>query len=234
VSAAQRRPRVLVTAGPTREPIDRVRYLTNRSSGRMGYAVAAAALAAGCDVDLVTGPVELEPPKAPKGARLTVHRVETARQMRAAALPAFRGCDLAFHVAAVSDFRPARFVRGKLKKRDLAARGGALVLELVPNPDILWECGQRKHQRQLLVGFALEAADGVRNALLKLREKNLDFVVLNGPSALNATRADVTVLARDGERISIRAEKSRIGGQLVALALERWRRQLHKTKATIR
>jgi phosphopantothenoylcysteine decarboxylase/phosphopantothenate--cysteine ligase len=150
--------------------------------------------------------------------------------MAAAAIPAFRLCDLAFHVAAVADFRPASRLRGKLKKRRaLAAGGGRVRLALVANPDILWSCGRIKHERQILVGFALEAANGERNAREKLREKNLDFVVWNDPSALNADRSNVTVIGRDGERVALRGRKSGIGRRLVALAIQRWQRRSHET-----
>ena len=211
------------------EAIDDVRVLTNRSSGKMGYAVARAALEAGCRVTLVSGPVALAPPAARRGA-LRLVRVESAREMAAAAIPAFRRCDLAFHVAAVADFRPAARIRGKLKKgRALSSGGGVVRLALVANPDILWSCGRIKHEMQILVGFALESADGERNARAKLRAKNLDFVVWNDPSALNADRSNVTVLGRDGERIPLRGHKSGIGRRLVALALQRWQRRSHET-----
>ncbi len=199
----------------------------------MGYAIARAALEAGARVTLVTGPVALALPAAPprSGGRLRVLRVETARQMRAAALPAFRSCDVAFHVAAVADFRPARVVRGKIKKSaPPRAASGRIALDLVPNPDILAECGRRKRPGQVLVGFALEASRGERNARAKLRAKNLDLVVLNGPSALNAAHAEVTVLAREGDRRSMRAPKHRIARTLVRLAFDRWLRQSRATK----
>jgi phosphopantothenoylcysteine decarboxylase/phosphopantothenate--cysteine ligase len=222
--------RVLVTAGPTVEAIDDVRYISNRSSGKMGYAVAAAACEAGCDVTLVTGPVSLSLPNA-CGGRLVAVRVESARDMAAAALAAFARADIAFHVAAVADFRPAKRVKGKIKKkRALRAGRGRVRLELVPNPDILWSCGKVKRDRQILVGFALEAAGGEANALEKLRDKNLDFVVWNDPSSLNAERANVTVLGRNGERIPIHADKARIGRKLVSLALTRWRQLQQPTR----
>jgi len=203
-----RAPRVLVTAGPTREPIDAVRFVSNRSSGKMGYAIAVAALEAGADVTLVSGPVALD---APPGARVV--RVETAREMHRAALAAFARCDLAFHVAAVADFRPANPLRGKLKKEGR----GSLVLHLAPNPDILLECGRRKRAGQILVGFALEASDGERNARSKLRRKNLDLVVLNAPSALDADATSVLVLGRDGARRALVGRKGAVAQALVRM-----------------
>lgn len=219
---------MLITAGPTREAIDDVRYISNRSSGKMGYAIASAALDAGCAVILVTGPVSIARP-ANIGGRLRVIDVESASEMAAAAIPAFRNCDIAIHVAAVSDFRPKHRIRGKLKKRQaLAAGRGRLQLELVANPDILRSCGRIKHKGQVLIGFALESSDGVQNARAKLHEKNLDFVVWNDPSALNAARSNVTVIGRNGERLPIRDHKSKIARRLIALALERWRQQSQK------
>ncbi|MFN0207862.1 MAG: phosphopantothenoylcysteine decarboxylase [Planctomycetota bacterium] len=215
--------RIVITAGPTREAIDDVRYISNRSSGKMGYAVAAEACEAGCDVTLITGPVSLPIPNTGR-ARFRVISVESACDMADAAIPAFRNADIAFHVAAVADFRPAKRVRGKLKKKQALKDGNNRVtLELIANPDILWSCGQIKREGQILVGFALEASNGERNAREKLRQKNLDFIVWNDPSALNNDRANVTVLGREGERIPIRDTKSRIAKRIVSLALERWR-----------
>lgn len=224
-----RHPKVVVTAGPTQEAIDAVRFISNRSSGRMGYAVAEAALAAGCDVTLVTGPVSLAPPTGGRGGtdprgRLKVVQVVTAREMARAAIPAFRKADMGFYVAAVADFRPRITARGKLKKRDIATGSdGVFTLEMVANPDILWSCGKIKHKGQVLTGFALEARNGAANATAKLIEKNLDFVVLNGPAALNSDRSIVTVIDRDGGRILMRDRKSRIAARLVRLAIEKWR-----------
>lgn len=191
---------VLVTAGPTRESIDAVRYLSNRSSGKMGYALAAAARGAGHDVTLVSGPTCIDPPR---GVRFV--QVTTAREMRRAVLRAFRGAEAVIMCAAVADWRPARAIRGKLRRE----RVRRPTLRLVPNPDILAELGRRKGRR-LLVGFALEAAFGARGprtgrsdpavpaAMKKLRRKNLDWIVLNGPETLDRDRATVAAIARDG------------------------------------
>lgn len=180
--------RCLVTAGPTREPIDPVRFLSNRSSGRMGYAIAAALRARGHEVILVSGPVALD---APAGvARVSV---ETARQMLDECLRVWPGCDALFAVAAVADFRPAHAAERKLKRG--AGEGGTL--ELVANPDILAILAQDKQQR-LVIGFALESEPGEGEARRKLAAKNLDYICLNGPEAQGAERSTLVLIGRDG------------------------------------
>ena len=164
--------RVLVTAGPTRERIDPVRYLSNDSSGKMGFAIAAAAVAAGHEVTLIAGPVVLETPKGVK--RIDV---ESAREMLAEMRSAFPECDTLFMAAAVCDFRPARRLRGKWRKKDVGQERASL--ELIPNPDILGSITRRKGDR-LVVGFALETSDGLRRATEKLERKRMDYVVLMG------------------------------------------------------
>ncbi len=159
---------VLVTAGPTLEPLDPVRYLANRSSGKMGYAIAEEAASRGARAILVTGPTSLAPPKG-----VEVIRVETALQMRAAVLERFPDATVVIKAAAVSDYRAARPTDSKLKRSE-----GPLILELTPNPDILKEIGARKGSR-IVVGFAAETGDLVRQAERKLKEKHLDLVVAN-------------------------------------------------------
>jgi phosphopantothenoylcysteine decarboxylase/phosphopantothenate--cysteine ligase len=160
--------RFLITAGPNREPIDPVRYLSNRSSGKMGYALARAGLRRGASVALVSGPTSLEPPA---GARLI--SVITAAEMRRAVLEEFPNCTAVIMAAAVSDYRPAESSSSKMK------RGRASwELRLEPNPDILKELGAKKDGK-LIVGFAAETDDLTANAKKKLREKNLDIVVAN-------------------------------------------------------
>jgi len=160
--------RVLVTAGPTREPIDPVRYISNRSSGKMGYALAAAAAARGATVTLVTGPTELSSPP-----RATVVKVETAQEMRQAVLAEFAGADVVIKAAAVADYRPQTAATQKIKKR-----ADNLTLALTKNPDILAELGALK-SGQLLVGFAAETEDLLAHAGEKLARKNLDLIVAN-------------------------------------------------------
>lgn len=160
---------VLVTAGGTREPIDPVRYITNRSSGKMGYALAQAALQRGARVTLVTTPTALTPPP---GAEVV--RVETARQMLEAVLAVYERMDVVIKAAAVADYRPARVAEHKIKKSE-----EALVLELEKNPDILGQLGRHKRPGVTLVGFAAETNDLLQNAAEKLRRKNLDLIVAN-------------------------------------------------------
>ncbi len=159
---------VLITAGPTREPLDPVRYLSNRSSGRMGFALAAEALARGARVILVAGPTALEPP-----ARAELVRVETADQMRQAVLDHLAPANIVIKAAAVADFRPVRRAPAKLKKVSAPA-----ALDLEPTPDILAELGRLKGDR-VLVGFAAETESLREEALRKLRAKNCDLLVAN-------------------------------------------------------
>jgi phosphopantothenoylcysteine decarboxylase/phosphopantothenate--cysteine ligase len=164
---------VVVTAGPTREPLDPVRYLTNRSSGRMGYAVAREALRRGARVVLVSGPTALVPPR---GAE--VETVTTAAEMAAAAEEAFSGADIAVLAAAVADFAFAAPSGQKIKKASLPPSLGIL-----PTPDILKSLGEKKTAGQTLVGFAAETENVRVNARAKLRDKNLDLIVANDVSA---------------------------------------------------
>ncbi len=183
--------KLLITAGPNREPLDPVRYLSNRSSGKMGYALARAAIRRGAEVALISGPTELEPPA---GARLT--SVTTAAEMRHAVLEEFSGCTAVIMAAAVSDYRPVDFARKKIKRGK-----GPIELRLEPNPDILQEISARKNGK-MLVGFAAETGELVANAAKKLKDKNLDMIVANNVSEAGAG-FDVdtnvaTILDRDG------------------------------------
>ncbi len=198
--------RYLITAGPTREFIDDVRYLSNASSGRMGCALARAALDAGGQVTLVCGPIECEPPD---GAALV--RVVSAAEMRKAVLERFDQADTIIMAAAVADYRPAKRVAGKIKKT-----GRELVLRLGPTDDILAELGRRKGGR-ILVGFALEAENARENALRKLREKNLDLIVVNSPAAMGAEIADAELLFPSGESQTLsHLAKSGIARRIIA------------------
>ncbi len=185
--------RVLVTAGPTEEPIDAVRHISNPSSGKMGYAVAEEAVRQGAEVTLVTGPTLLEPPAGAK----TVH-VRTAQQMLDACLQVYDEVDVVISTAAVSDYRPAEVWQGKRKKGEQE-----WTIRLVSNPDILRTLGERKG-RHILVGFAAETEELLRNAQTKLREKNLDLIVANDVSQEGSGfRTDtnrVTLLWADGSQ----------------------------------
>ena len=183
--------RVLVTAGPTREKIDDVRYLTNRSSGKMGYAVAEAAAERGAQVTLVSGA------SLPAPEHVQVIPVVSAQDMYAACMQALPEVDLVVKAAAVADYTPKHKLSGKMKK------GGDLALELVRTPDILKAIGQQK-QGQVLVGFAAEAADLEKNALAKIKSKNLDLIAANDISrsdiGFGSENNAMTLYFADGSR----------------------------------
>ena len=180
---------VLITAGPTREKIDPVRYLTNRSSGRMGYALAEAALRRGARVLLVSGPTALA---APVSAELT--RVESTEQMREAVLNLLPQASIVIKTAAVSDYRPRSTARQKMKRK------GPMALELEPTPDILKDISLKKGT-QILVGFAAETENVLENARQKLVSKNLDAIVVNDVSregiGFDSERNAVTIITRE-------------------------------------
>ncbi len=180
---------VLITAGPTREKIDPARYLTNRSSGRMGYAMAEAALRRGAHVLLVSGPTALTPPGA---AEIT--RVESAEQMRDAVLNLLPQATVVIKTAAVSDYRAKSTSPQKIKRK------GPITLELEPTPDILKEISLRK-QSQIVVGFAAETENVLENARLKLAAKQLDAIVVNdvsrGGVGFDSNRNEVTIITHD-------------------------------------
>lgn len=180
---------VLITAGPTREKIDPVRYLTNRSSGRMGYAVAEAALRRGARVLLVTGPTSIH---APEAAEVTA--VETAEEMREVVLRLFPHCTVVIKSAAVADFRPKGASMQKIKRR------GPLTLELEPTSDILAELARAK-TAQIIVGFAAETENVLENARRKLAAKSLDAIVVNDVSregiGFDSDRNAVTIITHD-------------------------------------
>jgi phosphopantothenoylcysteine decarboxylase/phosphopantothenate--cysteine ligase len=183
--------KLLITAGPNREPIDPVRYISNRSSGKMGYALARAALRRGAEVVLVSGPTAIEPPA---GARLIP--VTTAAEMRRSLLAEFPQCTAVIMAAAVADYRPVEVFEKKLKRAN-----GPLELRLEPNADILKELGACKNGK-MLVGFAAETEDLIANATKKLREKKLDMIVANNVaeegSGFDGDTNRATILDRDG------------------------------------
>lgn len=184
--------KVLVTAAGTIEPIDPVRFIGNRSSGRMGYAIAAEAKRRGADVVLVSGPSALTPPDG-----VTVINIETAEQMRQAVLREFADTDITIKAAAVADYRAKTVADNKIKKND-----ETLVVELEKNPDILKELGSIKKKGQILVGFAAETQNLLKYAKEKLEKKNLDFIVANDvtkPEAgFNVETNLIKILFRDG------------------------------------
>jgi phosphopantothenoylcysteine decarboxylase/phosphopantothenate--cysteine ligase len=160
--------RILVTAGPTREPFDPVRFITNYSSGKMGYALAIVARRRGAAVTLISGPTSLPVP-----AGVDFIPVSSAMEMRDAVMKRLKDATIVIKSAAVADFRPSTQADAKIKKK-----GGALTLTLERNPDILAEIGKQKKGR-ILIGFAMESEDLVENAKAKLLTKNLDLIVAN-------------------------------------------------------
>ncbi|MCA9082683.1 MAG: phosphopantothenoylcysteine decarboxylase [Planctomycetaceae bacterium] len=197
--------KILITAGPTREYVDDVRFLSNASSGRMGYSIAQAALDAGHEVVLVTGPVDLIPP-----ATAEVHHIETTDELRQACLKLFPQCDGVIATAAVCDYRPRERVQGKMTKT-----GRPIVLELVETSDVLAELGRQKDHRWV-VGFALESQDPRNNAMRKLRMKHCDCIVLNDTSAIGSMTNSVEVLSPAAETLArIDGTKESVAEQLV-------------------
>jgi phosphopantothenoylcysteine decarboxylase/phosphopantothenate--cysteine ligase len=183
--------RILITAGPTREYIDDVRFLSNASTGRMGYSLAAAAIRRGHHVILVTGPVDIQPPEG-----CECHPVQTTDELRQKCLELFPGCDGVIATAAVCDYRPVRRVAGKISKT-----GSAITLELIETSDVLAELGQQKGHRWV-VGFALESQDPRNNAMRKLRMKQCDLIVLNNTSAIGSLTNQVEVLDPSAETVA--------------------------------
>jgi phosphopantothenoylcysteine decarboxylase/phosphopantothenate--cysteine ligase len=207
--------RVLITAGPTHEPIDPVRYIANRSSGKQGFAIAAAAQAAGADVTLISGPVDLDDP-----AGVTVKHVESAREMlhqAEAALPV----DIAIFAAAVADWRVVSEGEQKLKKTS----AGMPPLQLVENPDIVATISGLQDKRpRLVIGFAAETENLIDNAKTKLKRKGCDWIVANDVSPatgiMGGDRNTVHLLTRDGAEISVDSwpamTKEQVAAALVA------------------
>ncbi len=202
--------RVLVTAGRTEEDLDPVRFLTNRSTGKMGYALAEAARKMGADVVLISGPTHLEVPWGVK-----VVKVRSAEEMREAVLERFAWCDVLAMAAAVADFRPARVSQSKIKKQD------KLVLELERTPDILAEVAGQK-EGKVVVGFAVETEEEVERGKRKLREKHLDLIVVNNPLVEGAgfgwDTNVVTLIDRNGRVEALPKMSKR------ELAVKIWRR----------
>jgi phosphopantothenoylcysteine decarboxylase/phosphopantothenate--cysteine ligase len=213
---------VLVTAGPTQEPLDPVRYISNRSSGKMGYALADAAATRGARVILVSGPVSLAPP-----ANVETIRVKTAVEMRDAVFERLKEADIVIKSAAVADFHLSSIPEQKVKKT--AAR---MSLELDPTPDILAEVGRNK-THQLLIGFAAETQNLAQEARRKLESKNCDMVVGNlvGTSDIGfeSDQNEVVLALRTGETVKVpRASKREIADRIFDEALK-LRFALHAT-----
>jgi phosphopantothenoylcysteine decarboxylase / phosphopantothenate---cysteine ligase len=204
--------RLLVTAGPTREPMDPVRYISNRSSGKMGYAIAEAALDAGHEVILISGPVNLA---APVNAKFI--SVSTSDEMFDAVHQHADKFDVCVLCAAVADYKPAKVSPVKIKKR-----AEKFSVQLIPTRDILDWLGHRQDRQFLLVGFAAETNDVEENAARKLRQKNCDIMIANDVSGANSgMESDIneaTILFKNGERQKIpRAPKKVIARELVKI-----------------
>jgi phosphopantothenoylcysteine decarboxylase/phosphopantothenate--cysteine ligase len=204
---------ILITAGPTQEPLDPVRYLSNRSSGKMGYALAQAAVDRGARVILISGPVNLNPP-----ANAEVVHVRTAQEMRDAVFANLDPATVVIKCAAVADFRPSTESKQKIKKT--SAR---ISLELDPTPDILAELGRKRGDR-LLIGFAAETGNLEKEARRKLETKNCDMVVANlvgqSETGFESDLNEVTLALRTGEFIELpRASKREIADQILSQIL---------------
>jgi phosphopantothenoylcysteine decarboxylase/phosphopantothenate--cysteine ligase len=189
--------RVLILSGPTREPLDPVRFLGNGGTGRMGRALAEAAVGLGADVDFVTGPVE--PERLPSSPRIRLFPVTTAAQMLEAARPLAAGADLLVFAASVADYRPVQPLENKAPKTSKPWK-----LELEATPDIAAELCRARKPGQKAVGFALESGGGRARAEVKLRAKGFDAIVLNGPGALGAGEADYVCLVRKPRGVETR------------------------------
>ncbi len=202
--------KILITSGPTREYLDPVRFLTNASSGRMGAALAAAAIEFGCEVTIVSGPVNISYPK-----QAQVIKVETTEQMLDACIKQFPLCDCVIGAAAPCDYKPVSFSATKLSKT-----GKTLQLDFQPTEDILASLGAIKTSDQIIIGFALETDNGLAHAQEKLRRKNCDAICLNDPSALNSLTNHISVVTETGIIKVISGSKKVVAGEIVRLALE--------------
>jgi phosphopantothenoylcysteine decarboxylase/phosphopantothenate--cysteine ligase len=181
--------RILITSGPTRQYLDPVRYLTNASSGRMGQALAEAAIGLGHEVVILSGPVTVD---YPSGAEIVP--IVSTEELLEAGQRVFPDCDGLIAAAAPCDYRPRRVESQKISKT-----GAPLALELVETPDVVATLGRTKRPQQWMVGFALETEDQRFRALAKLERKSCDLMVLNGPEAMDATDNSVEVIDPDGQ-----------------------------------
>jgi len=203
---------LLITSGPTRQHLDPVRYLTNASSGRMGQALAQAAVDAGYRVSVVSGPVEIAYP-----AQCEVIAVVSTEEMLAACQRVFPQCDGVIGVAAACDYRPVKVEEQKIKKT-----GEPLVLHLVETPDIIATLALAKRPEQWLVGFALETEDIRFRVITKMQRKHCDLMVLNGPQAIDSTENSIEVIDATGQVIAtIAGPKPQVARELFQLIAAR-------------
>ena len=216
--------KVLITAGPTREAIDPVRYISNHSSGKMGYAIADQFLQQGAEVFLVSGPVHLEL----KHPRLTLVKVTSALEMDLACCNFFEEVDIAIFAAAVADYRPEYISKQKIKKDE-----SSFTIKMIKNVDIAYEFGKIKSSRQLSIGFALETNDELTHATGKLIKKNLDLVVLNSMNDNKATFGfdtnKITIITSDfTQKEFLLKHKNEVAEDIVEAVFELWlKRKAH-------
>lgn len=204
--------RILITSGPTREYLDPVRYVTNASSGRMGAALAAAALGRGHDVVIVTGPVHIAYPAAAR-----VVPVVSTQEMLQASATEYESCDGLIAAAAPSDYRPRDVAAKKIAKT-----GQPLQLQLIETPDIVATLAKERRNEQWVVGFALETHDQYPRAVAKLAKKRCDLLVLNGPGAIDATTNQVDVLDTSGQIVeSLAGDKPAVAEDIVRVIQSR-------------
>ena len=204
--------KIMITAGPTYEKIDPVRFIGNYSSGKMGIALAEECARRGAVVTLILGPVQAQISNL--NPLISIHRVESCLEMRDAAVEAFRESDAAILCAAVADFRPAEVAEQKIKRV-----GESMDIHLVPNPDIAAELGQMKREGQLLVGFALETNDEQQNAEKKLQKKNLDFIVLNSlrneGTCFQSNENQIAIISREGRKDYQKKPKTEVARDII-------------------
>jgi phosphopantothenoylcysteine decarboxylase/phosphopantothenate--cysteine ligase len=213
--------RFVVTAGPTREAIDPVRFISNRSSGKMGYAIAEAALAKKHEVTLISGPASIAPPRGAKNVLIV-----TSDELHAAVHRAIRDCDVLVMCGAVADYKPAAASARKMEKRKTG-----FTLKLIPTRDILASLPKRR--RYLVIGFAAETHDLKQNAQKKLHAKNCDAIVANDVSGnetgMESDENEVTIFFRNGESKKIlRASKKIIARELVKIISKMFEKRLTK------
>jgi phosphopantothenoylcysteine decarboxylase/phosphopantothenate--cysteine ligase len=201
--------KVVITAGPTRESLDPVRFLSNYSSGKMGYALAKAASYRGAEVKLISGPSAVE---VPLGVELA--QIETAEEMKEAVFAEYKNADLVIMAAAVSDYRPQEIMTEKIKKS-----GENLVLKLERTTDILAELGKNKKNSQLLVGFAAESENLLENAQKKLSKKQADYIIANDISnqsiGFGSDKNQVSILSKEGIVKLPTADKEKLAHQIL-------------------
>ncbi len=204
--------RIMITAGPTYEKIDPVRFIGNYSSGKMGFALAEECARRGAEVTLIAGPVSCCISKLKQ--QISIVNVESCQEMYDAATELFPQTDAAILCAAVADFRPVEVAEQKIKRV-----GQSMDIHLVPNPDIAASLGQMKKERQILVGFALETNDEEQNAHRKLEKKNLDFIVLNSlrneGTCFRSDENQITIISRDGQTDYEKKSKREVAADIV-------------------